>query len=179
LSQHTEGLSILVQRADETKHDPGEQVVYRDSWSYTNPIPLDIHRNYEFSIWSKTDDKNVLKNYFGFFVYDKDMEYIRTGDWENPYFYSSDGNTASHGEWTKKSGKLLASRDSVPLDGGKARLAQSTGLYHFDYVMPPNAAFVSLRYGCAYGGGEGTVLGFKLNIVLGKSKCLRISRLLA
>jgi hypothetical protein len=64
----------------------------------------------------------------------------------------------NEGEWTKVSGKLLASRESVRLNhtDGTAFVPQTNkGISFNDVVMPPTAAFAAMRYGPAYGGGEG------------------------
>jgi hypothetical protein len=90
------------------------------------------------------------------------MRAIKAGDWQNPYFVNQASTDESHGSsWSRMSGKLLASRKSVPLDHEKGEAIQSNsgklldGRWFNDIVMPSTAAFAVLRYGPAYGGGEG------------------------
>ena len=47
----TDGLDVIVHRADETKHDAAASVVYKEDWGKSNLFPVDPKRNYEFSVW--------------------------------------------------------------------------------------------------------------------------------
>jgi hypothetical protein len=106
---------------------------------------------------AKSTDPDKMKNYLGFFVYDKDRNQIENGDWQNPYFFNQEATVVQFSQWSRLTGTLLASRISVPLDheANGAKVASSGQYNNINYVMPQTAAYAMLRYGPAYGGGEG------------------------
>eukprot|EP00051_Salpingoeca_urceolata_P010128 m.123493 g.123493 ORF g.123493 m.123493 type:complete len:259 (+) comp16589_c0_seq1:66-842(+) len=70
----------------------------------TNIFPVDASKDYEFSIWVKTDDI-TLNQYFGFHVFtaaSADARYT-SGIYSNPYFKTTDGD---RNVWTRHVGYL-------------------------------------------------------------------------
>jgi len=88
---------------------------------------------------------------FGFYVFDAAMNQIGSNDrnnlWHNPYFkVGSAESTGSEtvDEWRHHTG-ILRAADSP----GEVRQPSVDG--GWDYRLPPNAAFVSLRFRVCYG----------------------------
>ena len=152
-----DGLTVAAHEAAELEHEAGTNIVYADSWAIGNLIAVSPTDNYEVSIWSKCADTEKITNYLGFFAYDVHHKPIR-GDSKdshlfNPYFYVSKQTSSSHGKWKRWAARLVATREGY--DANTARLSGSV-LGGIDYVMPPNTAYIRMRYGPAYGDGSGT-----------------------
>ncbi len=114
------------------------------NWARTTPQALDSSQNYEFSIWIRSDTLD-MDNYFGFHLYDENMDRISAGAMSNPYFKTGENDSG----WTRWTGSMLhygtpdANNDGVP----DAQISETNGS---DYVMPANAAYGSMRYGSCY-----------------------------
>ena len=110
------------------------------NWARTTPEAVDSSQNYEFSLWIRSDTAD-MDNYFGFHLYDENMDRISTGALSNPYFKSGENDSG----WARWTGRLLhhgtpdANNDGSP----DAQISETNGS---DFVMPSNAAYACLLY---------------------------------
>jgi hypothetical protein len=114
------------------------------NWVRTTPEAIDASQNYEFSIWMRSDSLD-MDNYFGFHVYDENMDRISTAGMSNPYFKTGENDSG----WTRWTGRLLhhGTPDSGDNGSPDSGIPETNGT---DYVMPPNAAYAEMRYGSCY-----------------------------
>ena len=129
------GINHYAHRSDET--DSG---CY--NWAKPILIPADANKAYKFSIWIKSNDL-TMHNYLGFYIYDSSKTRI-VGDWNNPYFKTSDIDL---NEWKKWEGYL------GPSYAGGATNCDSSETNGNDWCMADNTAFIMMRFGSCYGDG--------------------------
>ena len=144
-----EGNQNYAHESVETVHaNPSVPECY--NWAQTILIPADPTKAYKFSIWIKNDDTTVA-TYFGFWPYDENMAYVdqpyQGGDWGNPYFKSSRNDIDKWVLWTAYLG---------PSSRGSATECDSSETNGNDWCMPPNIAYMQMRFGSCYGDGDGT-----------------------
>jgi len=123
-------------------HDSAETGTSCYNWAHTALIPADPNKLYKFSIWIKSTDA-TMNNYFGFHIYDASKGRI-TGDWNNPYFKTSQSDANTWKKWTAYLGSSYA---------GGATGCDSSKTNGNDWCMESTTAFIKMRFGACYGDG--------------------------
>lgn len=148
-----DGRMVNAATEQETEHAVGEKKCYSaaSGQAASNVIAIDNLQSYQVGLWIKSNNTDV-NNYFGFHLYTKYMEQIR-GDFLNPYFKTSQGESSS---WTLHTGVLLSS-DTPSTDARGRPLADNDmTTSRYDYILPKDAAYITLRWLTCYGDGDGT-----------------------
>lgn len=139
LAPWSDGRPILAQRVDEITSTNPKQC-YNEDWAQSNMIEVDPMLNYELSVYILSTNSD-LSNYFGFYVYDSNRRRITAGDYNNPYFRATKDEA---GKWEYHNAYLLSSATTA----SPKSFTVTTGR---DFILPPNARYVVMRFGSCYG----------------------------
>ncbi|XP_062520785.1 uncharacterized protein LOC134195722 [Corticium candelabrum] len=133
--------------------------------SVSSRIMIDPAKTYEFSI-----DINplvgVMKNYFGFFVYDNNGDKIE-GSWNEPYFKNSyDNHLFTYFEtWTA----YILPHHIPDTDSDGQPDSQNHRTNGREWIWPTNASYAALRFGSCYNGTGRLVRERRHEIKAGKT----------